>query len=52
MIVLFCISQKHYDSGDSLKLPCRTCCNTGAKLIACIALYLAVYLILNMLVEI
>jgi len=24
MILLFCISQKHYDSGNSLKLPCRT----------------------------
>ena len=49
MTVLFCISQKHCDSGNSLKLPCRTC--TVAKLIAKITLYLTVYLILNMLVE-
>jgi len=50
MIVLVCISQKYYDSVNSLKLPCRTC-NTVAKLIAYITLYLTVYLILNMLVE-
>jgi hypothetical protein len=38
LIVLFCIFQKHCDSGNILKLPC-------AKSIAYITLYLTVYLL-------